>query len=896
MASTSADSDPERFLRIARQERRGRLTGYLGAAPGVGKTYRMLQDAARRQAEGVDVIVGVAETHGRSETALLLEPLEILPRRLIDHAGHQLDEFDLDAALERRPGLILVDELAHTNASGSRHPKRWQDVEELLEAGINVATTINIQHIESLNDVVAGFTHIRVRETVPDRILDDAELIVVDLPPDALIERLEAGKIYLPETAGRALSNFFTPNKLAALRELALRFAAHNVDRRLADQLETSGESGDFIAGDRLLVAVSPGKGGAQVIRQAKRMADSFHAPWTAVVVESGSARAIGGEQREQLAENLALASSLGASLMTVAADNVSDALIDQARQLRASQIVIGKSRRTRWFEWRHGSIAQDVIRKAEGMAVHVVPLADADGKPAGVRAGVAWRDYGFAFLIVAATVGLIHLLQPWLPFGAIDLLLLIPVILTATLLPLRTGLFSAVLAALCYNFFFAPPLYTLTIEAPENVITFAVLALVAMVIGGFAGRARRQAETSAGVARLNASLARFSGLMGALSDRDETAQVACREIGNLLDVQAIIVAPEDGQLSIRGNSAYRRIEILDEAAARWALEHGVPTGRDTNTLNASDWQFHPLTTSLGTMGAIGLMRPSQEHVIIRPDDAIMLASLVDQTALAHERIVLEVQARQVDTLRERDRLRGALLGSIAHDLRTPLTAMIAATEAIPADGAYAEEVRIARAEARRLARFLNDLLEASRIEHETIEPRWEPVDLTDIVSAVLRDLRQDRAGSRVKTEIDPDCPLMRSDPVLLRHVLINLIDNGIKYSPADRQVTVTVTSDDDQVAISVLDRGPGLPADIDMLFERFRRLEGNDRVGGSGLGLWIARNFVEALGGSILTSNREGGGAAFTIILPILAGPITTGPRAAGNGHGSQQDGTADA
>ncbi|MDE0948209.1 MAG: DUF4118 domain-containing protein, partial [Sphingobium sp.] len=557
--------------------------------------------------------------------------------------------------------LILVDELAHSNAPGSRHPKRWQDVEELLAAGIDVATTVNIQHIESLNDVVAGFTHIRVRETVPDQILDDAELIIVDLPPDALIERLAAGKIYLPDTAGRALSNFFTPTKLAALRELALRFAARSVDRRLTDQLRTNGEERDFVAGERLMVAVSPGRGGAQLVRHAKRMADMFHAPWTAVVVESGRARAIVGAQREQLADNLALAASLGASLMTVAADHVGEALVDQARQLRASQIVIGKSRRSRWFEWRHGSIAQDVIRKAQGVAVHVVPLTDADERPDKPQETMFARDDMVALAIVATTVGLLHLVQPWLPFGAIDLLLLVPVILSATVLRLRAGLWSAVWAALCYNFFFIPPLHTLTIDDPQNVITFAVLALVATVVGWLAGRIRRQAETSAGVARLNASLARFAGLMGGLSAKEETARVACREIGSLLDVEAVIITIEDGDIIVRGNDAYRRIDMIDEAAVRWALEQGVPTGRDTGTLNASDWQFHPLKTSLGTMGALGLARPSQER-IIRPDDAVMLASLVDQTALAHERIVLEGQARQVDTLRERDRLRGALL------------------------------------------------------------------------------------------------------------------------------------------------------------------------------------------------------------------------------------------
>ena len=867
-------TDAERFLRIAALEQRGRLTAYLGAAPGVGKTFRMLQDAARRQAEGCDVLVGVAETHGRSETAALLEPFEILPRIGVDHQGHRLDEFDIDAAIARRPGLVLVDELAHTNAPGSRHPKRWQDVAELLAAGIDVATTINIQHIESLNDVVAGFTHVRVRETIPDSILDDAELIVVDLPPDALIERLRAGKVYLPDTAGRALANFFTPTKLAALREMALRFAAHSVDRRLADQLEMSGDRRGFVAGDRLMVAVSPGKGGARVVREAKRMADLLHAPWTAVVVESGSARAVHGGQREQLADNLALASSLGASLMTVAAHNVGQALVDQAGELRASQIVIGKSRRSRWFEQRHGSIAQDVIRRAKNVAVHVVPLDEPDEKPVRPHDPYAQRDNVLAFLLVAATVGLLHLLQPWIAPGAIDLLLLLPVIVSSTFLRMRAGLWSAIWAALAYNFFFIPPLYTLTISSPADVVTVIILALVATVVGGFAGKVRRQAQTSVGVARLNASLARFAGLMGGLSDREDTARVACREIGMLLDVEAMIVSLEDDAVVVRGNERFAELDMVDAAAARWSLEHGEPTGRDTGTLAAADWQFHPLKTALGTMGVLGLARPSQQRVI-RPDDATLLASLVDQTALAHERLVLEAQARQVDGLRERDRLRGALLGSIAHDLRTPLTAVIAATEAIPAEGDFAEEVRIARAQSRRLQRFLNDLLEASRIEHGAIEPKWESVDLTDVITTVLHDLRQDRPGGRVATQIDADCPFIVSDPLLLRHVLINLVDNALKFSSPDAPVDVELLCEHEQVFCKVMDRGPGLPADREALFDRFHRLEGSDRVGGSGLGLWIAKNFADAVGGTLSAGNRQGGGAVFTLALP-LARPVS--------------------
>lgn len=862
-------NDAERFLRLAQREERGRLTVYLGAAPGVGKTYRMLQEAARRQAGGLDVLVGVAETHGRSDTAMLLEPLEVLPRKAIDYQGHSLDEFDIDAALERRPGLILVDELAHTNAAGSRHPKRWQDVAELLVSGIDVATTLNIQHIESLNDIVAGFTHVRVRETVPDSILDSAELILVDLPPEALIERLQAGKVYLPETAGQALANFFTPSKLAALRELALRYAAGSVDRRLSDQLALAGDGGDYAVGERIVVAVSPGKGGARVIRHAKRLADLSHAPWTAVVVESGGARAIAGSQREQLAENLALASSLGAALMTVAATDVAEALVQQARELRASQIVVGKSRRSRWFELRHGSIAQDVIRKARGVAVQVVPMEEADERPARHGDYHQWRAPLLAIAIVAAIVGPVNLAQAWLPLSAIDMLLLVPVIIAASLLRTYAGLWAAAFSALAYNFFFTEPRFALIIDDTADIITFSVLALVAGVIGVLAGKVRSQAETSAGVARLNASLARFAGLLGGLSDREETARVACREIGALLDVEAIIVDLQAERLIVRGNEVYGALDLVDATAARWAIEKGDMAGRDTGTLNASDWQFHPLQTALGIMGALGVARPEQGR-IIRADDATLLASLIDQTALAHERLVLEQEARQVGILRERDRLRGALLGSIAHDLRTPLTSVIAAAEAIPAEGEFAEEVLIARSEARRLQRFLIDLLEASRIEDGGVKPRIESVDLTDVIIAVLSDLRQNHDNARVTTLIDPDCPLVMSDAVLLRHALINLVDNALKFSPETSKVEVALECCGAQVACRVRDRGPGLPANHDGLFERFERLEGSDRVGGSGLGLWIAKNLVEVLDGSLTAADRTGGGAEFSITFSV--------------------------
>ncbi|HWT43823.1 MAG TPA: DUF4118 domain-containing protein, partial [Sphingopyxis sp.] len=534
---------PEAFLRQAAQEGRGRLKVFLGAAPGVGKTWEMLTDGRQRREAGVDVVVGVVETHGRRETEALVHGHEIIARRDVDHQGHSLGEMDIDAILERRPQLVLVDELAHTNAPGSRHPKRYQDVEELLAAGIDVYSTINIQHVESLNDVVASFTRVRVRETVPDSILENAEIEVVDIPPDELIERLRDGKVYIPQEATRALTHFFSKSNLTALRELALRRAADAVDAQMLEHVRSHALAGSFAVGERIVVAVSELPVAAELVRAGKRLADALKAPWTAVYIETRRSQSLTDDDRKQLADTLALASRLGASTATVPAVSVVEGLQAFARDARATQIVIGKSARPWWFEMRHGSVVDQLVRTIDDVAVHVLP-----GEPdtqAARRSVIAvpgrWgksSDYIWSLAMVVLMTALGRLLIEVIDLGNISLLYLVPVMFAAATFGLRAGLFAGLASSLAYNFFFLPPTGTLTVNNPENVVSILVLLGVAVVTSQFAARVRAQADLAQTSARQNAALASFSRQLTAAPDQDALMHAICAEVGRLLDVR----------------------------------------------------------------------------------------------------------------------------------------------------------------------------------------------------------------------------------------------------------------------------------------------------------------------------------------------------------------------
>ena len=863
--------DPEALLRAAAQEGRGRLKVFLGAAPGVGKTYEMLSEGAARARAGVDVVVGVVETHGRAETEAMTRGLTIMPRRDIDYEGRTLTEMDLDGLLQRRPQLVLVDELAHTNAPGSRHPKRYQDVEELLAAGIDIFSTINVQHIESLNDVVASFTRVRVRETVPDKVLETAEIEVVDIPPDELIERLKEGKVYIPQEATRALNHFFSKSNLSALRELALRRAAQAVDAQMLDYVRSHALAGNWAGGERIVVAVSELPGADVLVRAAKRIADSLRAPWTAVHVETPRYTEFGKEEHRRLAASMHLASQLGGQVVTVPAPTVLQGLISVLTDTRATQLIVGKSNRSRWFELRHGSVVDRVVRATPGVAVHVLPMEGVSAPTPRVRK--PWRferAYGWTLLMIAAVTAIGLGLSQFLQVGNIALLYLVPVLVAASIFGRWPGIAAGLISSLAYNFFFLPPTYTFTVSNPENVVTLVVLLTVALVTSHFAARARVQADIAASSARQNAAIAGFSRQLTATGNDEELMQAICAEIARLFDVRTVLLLPSPDGPAVR--AAYppeNQLGTIDIAAAQWALETGVSSGRGSDTLTSSDWLFTPLKTASRTLGVIGLARDNSEP--LRSDKLPLFMSLIDQASIVLERLQLEGQMRDVAQLRERDRLRAALLSSVSHDLRTPITSILTAVPGLRRKATPAL-IDTVESEAMRLNRFVANLLDMARVEAGALKLGIEATDLTDAVAAAVHDTRRTLEGHDIKLDVSPGLPLVRVDPQLFHHCLINLLDNAGRYGDPGTAITIEGRRMPDELMLSIIDEGPGLPPGREKeVFETFKRLEGSDRVKtGTGLGLAIVKGFAEAMGLSVTASNREGSdGARFTIHFP---------------------------
>ncbi|HUC64285.1 MAG TPA: sensor histidine kinase KdpD [Stellaceae bacterium] len=882
---------PEALLEAAVQEGRGKLKIFLGAAPGVGKTYEMLQAAQAKRRDGVDVVVGVVETHGRTETEALLAGLEVIPRRRIDYKGHALLEMDLDALLLRRPQIALVDELAHTNAPGGRHPKRYLDVEELLAAGIDVYTTLNIQHVESLNDVVAQITRIRVRETVPDSILDHADDIeVIDLAPADLIRRLQEGKVYLPHQAERAVRHYFKPGNLTALRELALRRTAQRVDEQMLTYMRQHAIRGPWAAGERVLVCVSEDRGCAGLVRYAKRLADRLHAPWTALHVETSRYHRLDEQQRDRVADSLRLAETLGGEAITIPGARVADEVVSYAQANNISHIVLGKSERSRWFEMLHGSVVHDLVRRAGGISVHVI-AGDSESEGALPAKTIATRAPAEAFDpvpyvvtagIIAVALGIGLVLQQFLSVQNISLVFLTGILVSAIRFGLLPSLFASVVGVLAYNFFFLPPLYTFTIADPENVVALFFFLSVAVIASNLAGRTRDQVLTARSRARTTEELFAFSRKLAGIGTLDDLLWATVYQIAAMLKVRIVLLLPNDG-VGIGVRAGYPPEDELDDAdlaAAQWTWEHNRAAGRGADTLPGAKRLFLPLRTGRAPIGVLGIDR-DEPGPILTPDGRRLLEALADQAAVAIERIMLAEDIDRARVTAETERLRAALLTSVSHDLRTPLASIIGSLTSLRSYGeSYDDKTRESlmatiQAEAERLNRFIGNLLDMTRLESGAIELKPEPVDLAEIVGTALQRAGKLLAEHRVEVDIAADLPPIGADYLLLEQVLFNLLDNAAKYAPPGSLVRVAAQREDGMAAISVSDEGPGVPtADLERIFDKFYRVHRQDRQrAGTGLGLAICRGFVAAMGGSIGANNRrDRSGAVFTIRLPIGA------------------------
>src|ERR1700752_1131042 len=676
---------PEALLEAARREdgRAGRLKIFVGAAPGVGKTYEMLLQARARKRDGYDVVIGVVETHGRKETEALLEGLDAIPRKRLDYKGQSLEEMDLDAILARRPQVVLVDELAHTNVPGSRHPKRYLDVEELLAAGIDVYTTVNIQHIESLNDVVAQITHVRVRETVPDTVFDRANAVeLVDLTPDDLIQRLKEGKVYVPKQAQRALEYFFSPTNLTALRELALRRTADRVDEQLRSQMQARAIQGPWAAGERVIVCISEDTRAAGLVRYTKRLADRLHAPWTALYVEGRRSLQLDEEQRDRVADTLRLAMTLDGEAITIPGGDrrIADDVIAYAQETNATHIVIGKTTRSRWFELLHGSVVHELVRRSGNIRVHVIrgddlsaePIPGKTVRPAEVPQSLEPRSYFGALVAVALALLFALSILPWLGIENIDLVFLTAIVAVAVRFGLWPSLLASVAASLCYNFFFLPPVYAFTITDPTNVTAFVFFIVMAALVSNVAARVRTQAVAAMARARTTESLYSFSRQIAGVGTLDDVLWATAYQTALMLKVRVVLILPENGTIAVR--AGYPPEDTLDEAdlaAAQWAWQNDRPAGRGSPPLPGAQRVFLPMHTGRGAVAVMGI-DSDKPGPMLTPDHRRLLDALLDQGALAIERVRLVEEMDRVERAAETERLRSALLTSISHDLRRP--------------------------------------------------------------------------------------------------------------------------------------------------------------------------------------------------------------------------------
>lgn len=888
MAEGTKRPSPDALLDAARQEGRGRLKIFLGAAPGVGKTYEMLMSARARQRDGVDVVIGIVETHGRRETEALLQGLPAIPRREVEYKGHRLSDMDLDGILKRHPQLVLVDELAHANAPGSRHPKRYLDVEELIAAGIDVFTTLNIQHVESLNDVVARITRIRVRERVPDSVLDQADDIeVVDLAPDDLIQRLREGKVYLPHQAERAVRHYFQPGNLTALRELALRRTAQRVDDQLLSHMRAHAIAGPWPAGDRVLVCISEASNTPSLIRYARRAADRLHAPWIGIYVETARTTRLRDAERDRIAEYLRLAERLGASTITLPGRKVADEVVAYAMANNITQIVIGKSDRPRWFEMVHGSIVHDLVRKTGAISVHVI---SADSEDPGPSKSVTTRRQSEPFGLLAyagsagsvlLALGLGSMIDRFIGLQSVSLVFLMAVLSCAIAGGLRPALFASLLSALTFNFFFLPPLYTFTIADPENIIALFFFVLVAVIVSNLTAATRAQIVSARARAKTTAELYAFSRKLAGIGTLDDLLWATAFQVSSMLKLSTVLLLPDPEARGLAVSSAYPPEDRLDEAdmaAARWCWEHNHPTGRGSDTLPGGKWLFLPLRTGSGTVGVIGIERDTP-GLLLTPDERRLLDALTDQAAVAVERISLARGLAEARVVAESERLRAALLTSISHDLRTPLASILGSVSSLRSypdryDAKDRDELLATlESEAERLNRFVGNLLDMTRLEAGAVEIKLDLADVAEIVGAALERAGSVLARHRIEVAIAPDLPMLRLDPILLEQVLFNLLDNAAKYAPPASRIDLRAHRDGDLVMIEILDEGPGIPpGDLERIFDKFYRVQAQDRRrAGTGLGLAICRGFIEAQGGRIEAQNRsDRPGAVLTIRVPV--------------------------
>jgi two-component system sensor histidine kinase KdpD len=886
MTEQDTRPDPDALLARMRAEEaragRAKLRIYLGYAPGVGKTFAMLSGARDLREAGKDVVIGLVETHGRYDTAALVLGLEMLPRRSLEYKGRALEEFDLDAALARKPKTLLLDELAHTNAPGARHTKRWQDVLDLLDAGIDVHTTVNIQHIESLNDIVAQITHVRVRETVPDSILARAdEIELVDLPPEELLTRLREGKVYLTEQASRAVDNFFRRGNLLALRELALRRAAERVDQDILAHREEHDISATWHTQERLLVCVGPSPASARLVRAAARMAAGLHAPWVAAYVEAMTMKPMTDADRGRLEAHLRLVESLGGEVVRLTGTTIGGALILHARKQNFSRLIIGKPTHSRLRDLMRGSLLDEVVRGSGEIDVHVIsgdapsgasPLAE----PVKPARDINFEAYGLSLALVALATAVSAMGRALFALPDIAMLYLLVIMIAAARFGRGPSVLAAVLSVASYDFFFIPPFFTFAVSDARHTLTFLMMFGVGLLISGLTLRIRRQEQEARSREESTASLYAFSRELGTAIGAEQVLEVIAEHAGKTFGRgSAVLLADAGGAPRVAAKSGDVPFDSQEQAVARWVLEHARPAGLGTETLPGARITCLPLRAGGAVLGALALTERPKNNALA--EDRHFNEAFVRQCAMALERTRLSEDARAA-TLRARtEEMRSSLLSAVSHDLRTPLAAITGAGTMLRDQSERVSPAQRADLldticeEADRLERLVSNLLDMTRLESGGLSVKREWVPLEELVVSAMARLEAKLRKRAVTTDLPDDLPLLPVDPVLFEQVFWNLLENAVKYTPDESPIDIRARATDGVVTMEIADRGPGFRAgEESRVFEKFFRGQRTNR-GGVGLGLAICRGIVEAHGGALFAENRPGGGALFRIVLPII-------------------------
>lgn len=889
-----ARPDPDQLLATVKAEearaKRGKLRVFFGSSAGVGKTYSMLEAARNVRAGGVDIVVGYVEPHGRVETERLLEGLEQLPTLAVKYRGTVRREFDLDAGLERRPAILVVDELAHSNLIDGdpppRHAKRWQDIEELLEQGITVWTTVNVQHLESLNDLVAQITGVRQRETIPDRIFDEAdEVELIDLPPDDLIARLKAGKVYVPEQVATAIDRFFRKSNLLALRELALRRVADRVDAAARASVIGDRTSRAWMARDRVLVAIGPDDQAEQVVRAGKRVADALDAQWTVVYVETPDLLRLSTVERNRRIDLLRLAESLGAETVTLDGPSAAQVLLEYAHTRNVTRLVIGAAKRRGWRAWLRPSTTTEVVRKARGFDVITIGITDQARQPeqrgpnvlSEAPVTVHWHRYAWALATTLICTAAAFAMYPFFELTNI----VMAYVLGSTIAGVRFGRGPATVAAvanvLAFDFFFVPPRYTFSVSDFEYVVTFGVMLTVTLVIANLMASVRQQTRVAGARQRRTALLYAMSRELAATRGVTSMAQVAVRHVAEVFDCKAVVLLPDANgrlhyprELPLEGSFVKADLSI-----AQWVVDHGKRAGLGSDTLPAAPALYVPLSDERQRPGVLGVL-PENRRRILLPEQRHLLETFAGQLGLALERAQLAEQAETARVAAETESLRNTLLASISHDLRTPLAVIAGASSTLAEHGDSldaASRTSLARSietKARDISELVSNVLDLMRFESGQVGLRRDWDTLDDLIGSALARVEERLRQYPVSIDLPPDLPAVHVDADLIVQTFANLLDNVAKYTPPGTAVRISAREDEGWVQVTVDDEGPGLPTmGRERLFDKFQRGRDEGTVVGAGLGLAICRAIVQAHGGDIHAGDRPGGGARFQFTLP---------------------------